>query len=90
MGAVLIILLQPPVHVGLALLQAGVEFSAKDHAIALIEHGSMKPFAYPIGLRILDLRPGVVDVLNYQISLILMSVRTATIRGPAIRQHAVE
>ena len=51
MGPIFIVLVQPPIHVGLQMLQAAVQLLAERDAIKLILHGPMEPFANAVGLR---------------------------------------
>jgi hypothetical protein len=58
-------------------------------SILAIDH-RVEPLADAIRLRALHLRPGVVDVLDREIQLVLMPLRRPAVLGTAIRQHAAQ
>ena len=50
----------------------------------------MEALADAVGLRALGLGPGVVDVLDRQIELVLMALGAAAVLGAAVGEHAVQ
>jgi hypothetical protein len=49
----------------------------------------MEPFADAIGLGVMSLGPGVVNVLHRQVELVGVVLRLATVLGAPVRQDAL-
>lgn len=64
MGALRVIVLDPSVEISLQVLQCAIDLLAKHHAIELVQHRLVEPFANPIGLGMPRFRSGVIDVLH--------------------------
>jgi hypothetical protein len=77
----------PSIEIALQLVDGSIDFLAKRHAIELVEHGSMEPLADSVRLRALGLGPGVIDVLDGEIELVVVMLWIATILGATIRQY---
>src|SRR4029453_9121294 len=84
------VLSEPPFQIGLEVHQACVNLLPNRNSIELSEHGLMQPFDYTIGLRTLDLGPGMVDVFHGYIQLILVRVGTTTIFSSPIGQDPAQ
>ena len=70
------------------MLERRIELLAKRHAIKFVLDSLVKAFTNTIGLRVLGLRAGVVDILHREIELIFVVLALTAIFGPAIGQNA--
>ena len=73
MRSLLVVLPQPGVQVSLQLLQRAIDLLPEGHAIQLVQHGLVEPFADPVRLGMPGLRAGMINVLGREISFILVS-----------------
>ncbi len=65
-----------------------VKLLSEGHPVELVEHRLVKLFADPVGLGPLSLGPGMVDILNCQVQLILMTLRCPAVLSPPIRKNS--
>ena len=77
----------PNIEIILQLVDGSI---AERHAIELVEHGSMEPLADPVGLRAVGLGPGMIDVLDGEIELVVVMLGVAAILGATIHQHPAQ
>ena len=87
MWPVLIVLGQPPVQVSLQVLEPMIQLLAERHTVKLILDGAMKTLANAVGLRVISFCPGVLNVVNGQVELVIMSLRLSTILGSSVGQN---
>jgi len=87
-GPLLIVLLQPPIQIGLQLLQGRVQLLTKRHTVKLILQGAMESFADPIRLRRFCAGPTVIDILHCQVELVFVVLTLAAVLRSAVRQNA--
>ena len=90
MGPLPVVALQPGVQVGLQLLQAPVYLLPEEQAVAFVLQGLVEPLAYAIGLRLVGLGPGVVDVFHGQVELVGMVLRLAAVFRAPVGQDALQ
>ena len=76
----------PNIEIILQLVDGSIDFLAERHAIELVEHGSMEPLADSVGLRALGLGPGMIDVLDGEIELVVVMLGVAYDDAGAIDQ----
>lgn len=81
MGSLPIVLLQPWVQVHLQLLQTPVEILPEEQAVAFVLQGLVEPFADAVGLGMVGLGPGMVNVLHRQVELVGVVLQLSTILG---------
>ena len=84
MGSGFIIFLHPPIQIGLQLLDAFVELLAEGNAVKLVQDGLVEALTDAVGLRALGLRPTVIDILDRQVELVLVSFGVAAVLGPTV------
>ena len=90
MGSCLVVLCHPSVEIGLQLIDRHIDPLAEGNAIELIEHCFVEALANAVGLRAPRFGPGMVDILDRQVQLVLVVLGVATIFGAAIGQHPAE
>ena len=83
-----IVLADPLIYVNLQLLQIPVQRLPKGNAVELVLHGSVKPLANAVGLRVSCLGTGMIDILHRQIQLIFMVLAMAAVLGSAVGEDA--
>ena len=79
MRSLLVILTEPSIDILLQFVKRPIDLSPKGHPVELIEHGLVESLADAVSLRMSGPRPGVVDVLQVKIELVLMMFS-----GPAV------
>ena len=50
----------------------------------------MEPFAIPVGLRVIGLGPGMVDVLHRQVELVGVVLRLPAVLGTPVGENALQ
>ena len=84
MGAVGIILDEPLIQILLKLIQCPVDLLSEGDLVKLLKDCLVEPFADPVGLRALGLGFGVLDIIDGQVQLIIMTIKPATVLRTAI------
>ena len=74
----------------LKLVQCSIDLFPERHAVELVQHRLVDPFADPIGLGMPRFRAGMINVLHRQIEFVLMAFGRAAIFGPPIGQDPVQ
>ena len=69
MGPALIVFDQPGIEVGLQLIDRPIDLLAERHPIKLVQDGAMKALADAVGLRVLSLSAGMIDILDRKVKL---------------------
>jgi hypothetical protein len=87
MGALLIVLSDPVIKIGLELLDRPVYPAPERDAIKLVERRLVKAFDDAVGLRTFCFCPAVIVILEGEIELVFMAFRIAAIFRAAIGQH---
>ena len=87
--ALLVIDREPRIEVKLQRLDGVVDLLAEGDAVELAQQRLVEPLTAPVSLRALHLGPGVIDILDGEVELILMPVVGAAIFGAAIGQYPV-
>jgi len=64
MRPLLVVFLDPRIKISLQLLQCPIDFFPEGHAIELVQHRLVEPFADPIGLGMPRLRADMINVLH--------------------------
>ena len=90
MGALLVVVHEPSVKIGLPLLQRAIDLLPKRHAIELVQQGLMEALANPVGLGMPRLRLGVIDILHRQVEFVFVAIGGAAALGASIGQHAIK
>src|SRR6516225_6877614 len=88
MWPLLIVLADPQIEIGLQLVERTIHLFAECDTIELVEHGLVEALTDAVGLRALGLGARVIDVLNREIELVLVSFGIAAELTPAIGQDA--
>lgn len=88
MGAVIVVARQPVIQIGLQLFNGLVNLAPERHLIKLLQDRLVEAFADAVGLRVTYLGPGVLNVIQGQIQLVVMRFRLAAILGTTIGQNA--
>ena len=83
-GPLLIVPVQPGVQVHLQLLQAAVQLLPEEQAVAFVLQGLVEPFADAVGLGVIGLGSGMVDVLHCQVQLVGVVLRFPPLAGTAL------
>ena len=78
MGAFIVVVIDPKVQIILQLVDIFIDLFAERHLIELLQNGLVKPFADAVGLRWLDLYFGVLDVVDDQEQLVIVTIRPAS------------
>jgi hypothetical protein len=90
MGTRFVVRRHPNIEIILQLVDGSVDLLAERHAIELVEHGSMEPLADSIRLRALGLGPGMIDVLDGELELVVVMLGVAAILGATIRHYPAQ
>jgi hypothetical protein len=88
--ALLVVDSHPRIEVGLWGIRGVVELFAEYHAIELVEQCLVEALADAIGMRALHLGPGVVDILDREVELILVTIVGAAMLGIAVGQDPID
>lgn len=88
MGALIIVMIDPGVQVGLPLIEGCVDHLSEGYLIELLFDRSVEPLADAVGLGTVGLGPRMVDIINGQVQLIIVPLRPATELGAAVGQYA--
>lgn len=88
MGPLCVVVIHPRVQVGLEIREIPVDPLAEGHLVELLLHRPVEPFADAIGLRTVGLRPGVIDVVDGQVELVVVSIPPATELAAPIGQDS--
>ena len=88
MRSLRVVLLNPHIQIGLQLLQRLVDFTPKCGGVKLILNGLVKPLANAVGLWMLDLGSGVLDVFQVQIQLKLVLLSIAAVLAASVSEDA--
>jgi hypothetical protein len=72
MRPLFVVLLDPQVQIGLQFLPGSANLLPKGDLIDLLQHRLVETFADAIGLRASCLGPGVIDVLDREVELVLV------------------
>src|SRR5262245_39814540 len=87
MWALLVVIDEPRIEIGLQLVDPPVELLAERHAVELVEQRLVEALADAIGLRAARLGARVIDVLDRQVELVLVRLRLAAELGAAVGEH---
>ena len=79
MGALLIVLSDPVIKIGLKLLDRPVDLAPERDAIILVERRLVETLDDAVGLRAFCFRPAVIYILDGEIEFVFMTFRIATI-----------
>lgn len=88
MCSLIIVVIQPGVQILLQLLQAGVELFPEGYLVKLLQNRLVKSFADSVGLRGSGLGFGVIDIIDGQIKLIVMTFNFAAIFSASVCQDS--
>jgi len=77
MGPLCVVVHEPGVEIALQGLSGLVELGAEGVAEELVQHGAIEPFHEAIGLRAPHFRAPMLNVVQLQVDLVGMAVRTA-------------
>jgi hypothetical protein len=88
MWPLLIIYLNPTIEIGLQLFNGTVHLFAERDTVKFVEHGFVEALTDTVGLRALGLCPGVINILDREVELILVPLRVAAVLAATIGQHA--
>ena len=67
-----------------------VQLLSEKQAVALVLHRLMESFTDAVGLRMISLGLGMVNVLNGQVELVGVVLRLATVLRPSVGQDALQ
>jgi len=90
MRTLLVVFLDPPVEIGLQLLQHLIDLLPKRHAIELDHHRLVEPFTNPVGPQVPGLGPRVIDVLHRQVQFVLMAFWHPAVLRAAIFEDPIQ
>ncbi|MPN22673.1 hypothetical protein SDC9_170056 [bioreactor metagenome] len=88
MRPLIIVILQPYIHIHLQFLNGIVNLFTKSSSVKLFLHRSVKAFANTIGLRTLSFCFCVVNIFNSQIELIFVMFSCTTVFGSPIGKYS--
>ncbi|OGU21044.1 MAG: hypothetical protein A2580_12910 [Hydrogenophilales bacterium RIFOXYD1_FULL_62_11] len=77
--ALAVVVRQPDIQIGLQLFQREVKLASERDLIELQQDRLMEVLTDTVGLRMPDLGLGVLDVVQYQVELVVMSFSLAAI-----------
>jgi hypothetical protein len=86
MGALLVVVDDPSIEIGLQLVDCAVDLLAERHAVELVEHGAVEALADAVVLRAFRFGAAVVDILDRQVELVFMALAAAEL-GAAVGQY---
>ena len=84
MRALVVVVMQPFIQIGLQRVDAVIEFLAERDLVELLQDRLVEPLADAVGLGRLHLSLCVIDVVDRQEELEVVFVNAATIFGAAI------
>ena len=87
MGALLIVVDDPRIEIGLQLVDRAVDLLVERYPVELVEHGAVEALADAVGLRAFGLGATVIDILDRQVELVFVALAAAEL-GAAVGQHA--
>ena len=70
MGALLIVVDEPEVEIGLQLLDRQIDLLAERNSVELVQDSTMESLANAVGLRALGLGAAVIDVFDREVELV--------------------
>ena len=85
-----VITVHPCIQVSLQFFDPQVNLFAESNGVKFILDGFVEAFADAVGLGMLGLGLGMVDVVQGQKQLILVPVRPAAVLGSPVGQHPVQ
>jgi hypothetical protein len=89
MRPLFIIFPHPLVYIRLQLFQGLIQLLSEEQAVALVLHGLMQPLTDAVGLGMVGLGLGVVNILNGQVELVGVVLWLATVLRPSVGQDAL-
>ena len=90
MSPTIVVLIEPGIEIFLELLDRPVYLLPERDPVELIECRLVEPFTDSIGLRTLGFRPGVIDVVQRQVELVLVPLDVSAVLSAAIRQDPAQ
>ena len=88
MGALRVVMMHPLVEISLQLLDGFIKVLSECDLIKLLKNGFVEPFANAVGLWMLDLGLGVINIVDGQEQLIIMFIGSTAIFRAAICHDA--
>ena len=87
-GSFIIVINEPIVQVFLQGADIRIQFFTESHLIKLLQNRLVEAFADAVGLGRHGLCPGVVDVIDGQVELVIVLIHLAAILGATVREDA--
>jgi hypothetical protein len=84
----IVIVEKPDIKVLLELAEIRIDFFAEGHLVKFLKDGYVEPFADPIGLWRPGFSFGMLDIIDSQIELKIVTFWLTTVFGPSVRQNA--